>query len=53
MQDSKKIIKNLEWFLSQPVDDQLTLFGHYLEIAKLIANQLFEDEVREKAGKRY
>ncbi len=29
MQDKKKNIKNLEWFLGQPVEEQLALFGHY------------------------
>jgi hypothetical protein len=29
---------------------QLGLFRNYLEMAKILANQLLEDEVRNKAG---
>ncbi len=53
MQTKEITSKNLDWFLEQPVTMQLELFKHYTEIAKLIANQLFEDEVHQKAGRRY
>lgn len=53
MQTNEITNKNLNWFLEQPVTIQLELFKHYTEIAKLIANQLFEDEVHQKAGGRY
>jgi len=29
------------------------LFGNFLEIAKILANQLMDEEVKEKAGIRY
>ncbi|MBU0558507.1 MAG: transposase [Bacteroidetes bacterium] len=45
--------KNLNWYLEQPIETQIELFRHYSEIAKLIANQVFEDEVHQKAGERY
>jgi hypothetical protein len=32
---------------------QVSLFGNFLEVAKLLANQMLEDEVKEKAGLRY
>ena len=53
MKDNEKTSKNLNWYLAQPIETQLELFKHYTEIAKLIANQVFEEEVAEKAGKRY
>lgn len=53
MQDSKITGKNLSWYLAQSMEMQLELFKHYTKIGKLIANQLMEDEVREKAGVRY
>ena len=53
MQTKEITSKNLNWFIEQPVSMQLELFKHYIEIAKLIANQLFEDEVYQKAGGRY
>lgn len=53
MQSKEITSKNLNWFLEQPVSMQLELFKHYTEIAKLIANQLFEDEVQQKARGRY
>ena len=53
MQTNEITNKNLNWFLEQPVSIQLELFKHYTEIAKLIANQLFEEEVHQKAGGRY
>jgi len=53
MQSKEITSKNLNWFLEQSVETQLALFKHYIEIAKLIANQVFEDEVHQKAGQRY
>ncbi len=53
MKNKEITSKNLNWFLEQPVTMQLELFKHYTEIAKLIANQIFEDEVHQKAGQRY
>ncbi len=53
MKNKEITSKNLNWFIEQPVETQLELFKHYTEIAQLIANQVFEDEVRQKAGERY
>lgn len=53
MQNKEITGKNLNWLLEQPIETQIELFRHYTEIAKLIANQVFEDEVHQKAGKRY
>jgi len=53
MKNNELTSKNLNWYLEQPIETQLALFKHYTEIAKLIANQVFEDEVHQKAGQRY
>ena len=53
MKNNELTSKNLNWFIEQPIEIQLELFKHYTEIAKLIANQVFEDEVEQKAGQRY
>jgi len=45
--------ENLQWYLNQPVEIQLELFKHFVEVAKILANQLFEDEVKSKAGEKY
>src|SRR5512146_2779354 len=49
----KQINRNLKWYLEQTEDMQLSLFSHYVEMMKIIAGQLLEDEVRGKAGGRY
>jgi len=53
MQNSKITKEKLERFLSQPIELQLELFKNYVEMVKLFANFLFEDEVDTKAGQRY
>lgn len=52
MQD-KQINKNLEWYLGQSKEIQLSLFNHYIEMMKIMADNLMEEEVKEKAGERY
>lgn len=53
MKDRKKSEQNLQWYLEQPMEVQLEMFKHYVEIAKILSNQLFEDEIRSKAGEKY
>jgi putative transposase len=45
--------ENLQWYLNQPVEVQLELFKHFVDVSKILANQLFEDEVISKAGEKY
>ncbi len=52
MQD-KQIDKDMLWYLHQPTEVQMNLFSHYVEIMKILATQLLEDEVRKKAGELY
>ena len=49
----KQINQNLKWYLDQTEDIQLSLFSHYVEMMKIIAGQLLEDEVKAKTGSRY
>lgn len=53
MKNKENIKQNLQWYQSQSIETQISLFSNYLEVAKLLANQMLEDEVREKAGIRY
>lgn len=53
MKNKENVTKNLDWYQEQSIETQISLFGNFLEVAKLLANQLFEDEVKEKAGERY
>jgi putative transposase len=53
VKDSKITDENLDWYINQPAVVQLELFRHYVSVALLMANQLFEDEVRQKAGEKY
>ena len=45
--------ENLSWFYDQPVDLKFEILLNYLELSRLMVNQLFEDIVREKTGERY
>ena len=45
--------ENLQWYINQPVEIQLELFKHFVDMSKILANQLFEDEVESKAGEKY
>jgi transposase-like protein len=53
MKDKEITTENLQWYLEQPVEIQLNLFGHYLGMAKILANQILEDEVNSKAGEKH
>jgi putative transposase len=53
MKNKENAAQNLEWYQNQSLETQISLFGNFLEVAKLLANQMLEDEVKEKAGLRY
>ncbi|MDF1612528.1 transposase [Stygiobacter electus] len=53
MKNTEITNENLQWYINQPVEIQLELFKHYVNMAKVLANQFFEDEVRQKAGEKY
>lgn len=48
-----KDTKNFEWLLNQPKQYQISLFGEYAEMMKILANQLMNEEIENKCGKRY
>ena len=53
MKNTEITTENLQWYVNQPVEIQLELFKHFVDVAKILANQLFEDEVKSKAGEKY
>lgn len=53
MKNKENIQQNLDWYKNQSRETQLSLFSNYLELAKILANQIMEDEVKEKSGLRY
>jgi len=53
MKNKKKEAENLDWYLNQSLETQISLFSNFLEVSKLLANQILEDDVRQKAGERY
>ncbi len=48
-----KDTKNLNWLLNQPREYQISLFGEYTEMLKILANELMSEEIEEKCGKKY
>jgi len=53
MKNKQNARENLDWYQEQSLETQISLFGNFLEVAKLLANQIIDDEVKEKAGERY
>ena len=45
--------QTLEWLKAQPRDVKVSMLLHYLEISRIYANDLLEEEVRELAGAKY
>jgi transposase-like protein len=45
--------KNLSWLKEQNVDMRVGILYNYLSICQIMINELFEEEVIEKAGPRY
>ena len=45
--------KNLSWLKEQNVDMRVGILHNYLSICQIMINELFEEEVIEKAGPRY
>ncbi|MBU0561319.1 MAG: hypothetical protein KJ799_00985 [Bacteroidetes bacterium] len=45
MKNKENVTQNLDWYLKQSLETQISLFGNFLEVAKLLANQILEDEV--------
>ncbi len=53
MKNKQNVRENLDWYIEQSLETQISLFSNFLEVAKLLANQIIDDEVKEKAGERY
>jgi putative transposase len=52
MQDNENK-RDVEWYLNQPRDLQLSLFSQYIEIMKIMANNFLQEEVKQKTGQWY
>lgn len=52
MKNKENLTENLDLYQNQTLETQISLFGNFLEVAKLLANQILEDEVKEKAGEK-
>lgn len=44
---------SLETLLDEPLEIKLHLLRHYAELARLLAQEILEDEVTDLAGERY
>ncbi len=53
MKNNKTKRENLDWYQNQSLETQINLFGNFLGVAMLLANQITDDEVKQKAGERY
>jgi transposase-like protein len=53
MKNKENAAQNLDWYKNQSLETQISLFSNFIEIAKILANQMLEEEVKEKAGLRY
>ena len=51
--NTKRPVENLQDLLAQPREIQLSIFREYLELVRLYAQELFKEEVEEKAGEKY
>jgi putative transposase len=50
---NKENQRDLEWYFNQQTEVQLSLFSHYIEMMKIMANNLLQEELKEKTGERY
>lgn len=55
MENKSKEIKRkkVDWLLSQPIETQLELISHHMEICRLMINSIIEQEVSDYTGQRY
>ena len=53
MKDNENRQKNLNWFNEQPMEYQLSLFQNYVEMMKIVANNLMNEDITRKCGERY
>lgn len=45
--------QNLAWLLEQAPNDQMLYVEHFMELARLLAQQMVEDEIQQYTGARY
>ena len=52
-QGKEKRRENLSWLLEQSRELKLDLIQNHLSLSQLMLNEIFEEEVLEKAGEKY
>lgn len=52
-QGTEKSRNKLEWLMQQDIDLKIGLIQNHLSICQILLNEVFEEEVIQKAGKRY
>ena len=52
-QGTEKSRNKLDWLLQQGIDMKIDLIQNHLSICEILLNEMFEEEVIQKAGKRY
>lgn len=45
--------KKIEWLLTQPIDMQLEIVSHYMDICRIMINFLLDQKVCDYTGQRY
>jgi putative transposase len=45
--------KKVEWLINQPVETQMEIISHHMEICRLMINSIIEQEVCDYTGERY
>jgi len=55
MEDKSKEIKRkkVEWLITQPIEIQMELISHHMEICRLMINSIIEQEVCDYTGEKY
>ncbi len=52
-QHAKSLPQNLRGLLNEPLDVKLHLLQHHMELARLLVQEILEEDVTKKAGDRY
>lgn len=46
IKDKKSVRHNLDWYRNKSFETQINLFGNFLEVTMLSANQIPDDEIK-------
>jgi len=45
--------KKVEWLINHPIETQMEIISHHMEICRLMINSIIEQEVCDYTGERY